>query len=150
MLSLCAACLYSAFIIVTPERALIIGVCTAASVRTKICLTIDEIARFINNVRNTFCHIVGRKRFYQKFGNTGITGFGNTANGTMALRWDTTGYNNTAGGKGALQANTEGFANAASGFFALGSNTTGYNNTAIGYQALSSNVEGLYNTVIGS
>jgi len=79
----------------------------------------------------------------------GNTGFGNTASGGNALRFNTTGANNTASGSNALRTNTEGNNNTASGVNALFSNTTGNNNTASGLNALAGNTNGISNTASG-
>ena len=95
------------------------------------------------------------------------TGYGNTANGTDALHYNTTGHYNTATGVNALHEQHNGFSNTASGFDVLYNNTTGFNrrpgyalfsnttgdrnNTArSGIIALYDNTTGYDNTAIGS
>jgi hypothetical protein len=77
------------------------------------------------------------------------TGFYNTANGEIALYLNTTGAGNTANGNGALRSNISGAFNTAKGSAALFSNPTGIRNTANGNDALRSNTTGNGNTANG-
>jgi len=77
------------------------------------------------------------------------SGYGNSAIGEWALRYNTTGYINSAVGDGALYANTTGAANTADGSGALGRNITGYYNTGIGASVLPVNTAGSSNTALG-
>jgi hypothetical protein len=82
-------------------------------------------------------------------GNSGTTGFYNTAIGNVALVFNTSGSYNTAIGYDALFFNTSGD-NTAVGFKALTYNSGGSDNTAIAYEALLNNTSGSYNTANGS
>jgi hypothetical protein len=83
-------------------------------------------------------------------GNSGTSGFRNTAIGNLALVFDISGSYNTAVGFDALFFNSGGSDNTAVGLEALTYNSGGSDNTAIGYQALYSNTNGFDNTANGS
>jgi hypothetical protein len=78
------------------------------------------------------------------------TGFGNTAVGGEALRYNTGGYYNTGIGLNTLYSNSSGNSNTAIGIDALQYNTTGSANTAAGNGALNSNTTGDYNNALGT
>ncbi|MEQ8358407.1 MAG: tail fiber domain-containing protein [Cytophagales bacterium] len=77
------------------------------------------------------------------------SGNGNTALGSLALRFNTSGILNTAVGEGVLDANLDGNFNTAQGHLALSNSTSADGNTANGYRALFSNLSGEYNTASG-
>jgi hypothetical protein len=83
-------------------------------------------------------------------GNSGTSGFYNTANGNGALAFNASGSYNTANGSQALFFNSGGSDNTAVGFETLSYNSGGSDNTANGYEALFSNTNGTFNTANGS
>lgn len=69
-------------------------------------------------------------------GNSGTSGYQNTADGALALQHLASGANNTALGFSSLYLNTAGSYNVAVGSYSLFLNTNGGNNVAVGDQAL--------------
>ena len=78
-----------------------------------------------------------------------MSGNGNTAVGTSALRSNTTGYENVSVGQETLLSNTTGSLNTAVGRWAMSSNTSGYSNTAMGDRAMLNNTTGYENVAVG-
>jgi len=78
-----------------------------------------------------------------------VSGGGNSAIGSQALRLNSTGVNNCALGVSSLIANTTGFNNTSSGLQAMFSNQTGANNSAYGSTSLRLNVAGNSNSAFG-
>lgn len=82
-------------------------------------------------------------------GNTGLTGFYNTAMGYYALHNDSSGTQNTAVGANALRYNYTGGFNIALGSGTLENNNSGGANIAIGFTALQNAEAGFGNVAVG-
>ncbi len=87
--------------------------------------------------------------FVGESGNPTNSGSVNTANGYMALLFNTSGTANTANGYGTLVLNTNGSWNTADGVEALWNNSNGSFNTAVGCAALIGNTSGSNNIALG-
>jgi hypothetical protein len=86
---------------------------------------------------------------FRALSSPGLTGYGNSAFGGIALKSNSTGFMNTALGGESMYTNNQGDSNTAVGYFSLPNNTTGGRNTAIGSHAMEVNNLGHGNTAIG-